>query len=232
MKRMRAWTIASAVLLVAASHARAQGDAAAPHPAPADAAAPHAARGDAAEHPWELSLSVFTYDVPHGKSYVSPILVAERGDLHLEARYNYEALDTGSLFVGWNFHHAFFDDALAMKLTPLVGGVVGHVNGVAPGCEIDLAYSRFDLYTEAEYLFDVDDHENNFFYDWSQLTWAPNDTLKLGLVAQRTRAYHTDLDVQRGILFGVTLKHLELTAYVFNLGWETPTYVLSLGFGF
>jgi hypothetical protein len=223
MKSARTRLIATGLALAAASRAQAQGDSGAPHPAHAE---------KAAEPAWEFSVTAFTYDVAHGESYVSPIVTAERGDLHLEARYNYEAQDTGSLFVGWNFHHSFFDDALAMKLTPLVGGVIGDVNGVAPGVELDLAYSRFDLYTEAEYVFDVDDKDNNFFYDWSQLTWSPIDAVHLGLVAQRTRAYTTGLDVQRGLLLGVTLDRLQVTGYLFNLGWETPTYVLSVGFGF
>jgi len=35
--------------------------------------------------------------------YVSPIVAADHGWLHLEARYNYENLRTGSLWAGYNF---------------------------------------------------------------------------------------------------------------------------------
>jgi hypothetical protein len=44
---------------------------------------------------------------------------------------------------------------------------------------------------------------------------------------QRTQAYKTDLDVQRGLLVGFTYVMLDFTAYVFNLGWDSPTIVLS-----
>jgi len=54
----------------------------------------------------------------------------------------------------------------------------------------------------------------------------------VGLVAQRTKAYHTNLDVQRGILLGFSRKRFDFTTYIFNAGWTDPTVVLSLGFSF
>jgi len=51
-------------------------------------------------------------------------------------------------------------------------------------------------------------------------------------VAQRTRAYQTDLDIQRGFLVGFSRKNLAFTTYVFNVGWTDPTVVLSIGVGF
>ena len=48
------------------------------------------------ESEWECSLSTSTYLVQNGRDYVNPNLVADRGWLHLEARYNYEAIKTGS----------------------------------------------------------------------------------------------------------------------------------------
>ncbi len=53
-------------------------------------------------NPWAFNLSVSGYEVPHGESYVSPTFTADRDTLHLEARYNYEGLQTGSFWVGYN----------------------------------------------------------------------------------------------------------------------------------
>ena len=52
---------------------------------------------------WSFAASVHTYIVPDSHNYAQPTLKADRGWLHLEARYNYEALETGSLWVGYNF---------------------------------------------------------------------------------------------------------------------------------
>jgi hypothetical protein len=56
--------------------------------------------------------------------------------------------------------------------------------------------------------------------------------LQLGLVSQRTRAYHTSLDIQRGVLVAFTYKKVNFTTNVFNFGWTVPTEVLSLGLNF
>jgi hypothetical protein len=83
-------------------------------------------------NPWEFNLSVSGYYVPNGQSYASPTFTADHDTLHLEARYNYEGLRTGSLWVGYNLT---VGKKLVLEATPMVGGVFGNVNGVAPGLE-------------------------------------------------------------------------------------------------
>jgi hypothetical protein len=106
--------------------------------------------------------------------------------------------------------------------------VFGDLDGIAPGYELTLSYGRFSLYDEGEYVVDLDDSDGNFLYNWLELTYAPLDWLRVGLVAQRTRAYETALDVQRGLLAGFSYGNAEFTVHVFNLGWEDPTIVCSL----
>jgi len=114
----------------------------------------------------------------------------------------------------------------------MIGGVFGELNGVAPGYEATLSWWKLELYTEGEYLIEVDDRSDNFFYTWSELSLSPLDWFRFGLVVQRTKAYETDLDFQRGFLAGLSYEPVDFTAYVLNLGWDTPTVVLSLGFEF
>jgi hypothetical protein len=52
---------------------------------------------------WEIGLTLDGYIVPDQDGYFSPTLAADREWLHLEARYNYEDLRTGSLWAGYNF---------------------------------------------------------------------------------------------------------------------------------
>jgi len=184
---------------------------------------------DAATHPWSFSLSTYGYIVPHDRSYVSPTFTADHEWLHLEARYNYENLETGSLWVGYNLS---VGQSLVLEATPMIGGVFGNTTGVAPGYEVSLTYKRFELSTQGEYVFDTKDRTGSFFYNWNELTYSPVDWFRAGLVSQRTRAYHTDLDVQRGLLVGFSYKKIDVTTYIFNAGWTDPTVVLALGFKF
>ena len=178
---------------------------------------------------WAFNASVYGYIVPESRDYVNPNFIADHDWLHLEARYNYEALETGSLWVGYNFS---IGKELVFDFAPMVGGVFGDLTGVAPGYSLALSYKRFMLSSQSEYVFDTGDSSGNFFYNWAQLGWSPWEWFTFGLASQRTRVYHTGLDVQRGVFVGFTYKSLSLNVYVFNPGWETPTVVTSLSVSF
>ena len=83
-----------------------------------------------------------------------------------------------------------------------------------------------------EYVFDTRGRSGNFYYSWPELTYSPVGWLRVGAVAQHTKAFETSLDVQHGFLVGVSHKHVEFTTYVFNVGWTDPTVVLELGVSF
>jgi hypothetical protein len=181
------------------------------------------------EKAWSFSVSAYTYIVPDSREYVQPTVTADRGWLHLEARYNYEALDTGSAWVGYNFSGG---EKLAWEFTPMLGGVFGDTTGIAPGYKGSLSWWKLELYSEGEYVFDTGTSSDSFFYNWSELTLAPLEWFRFGLVTQRTRVYETDRDVQRGLLVRFSYKKVDLSAYVFNPDEDKPTFVLGVGLTF
>ncbi len=188
---------------------------------------------EANEEAWSFSASVNTYIVPEDDDYAQPTIMADRDWLHLEARYNYEALETGSMWVGYNFAGG---DKLAWSFTPMLGGVFGDVNGIAPGYRGSLSWWKLQLYSEGESVFDTDGFSDSFLYNWSELTLAPVDWFRFGLVMQHTRAYETDRDIQRGLLVGFSWsKHnrmVDLTTYVFDLDEGKPTVVVAVTLSF
>jgi hypothetical protein len=182
-----------------------------------------------AEREWTIAVSVFTYLVPEGRDYAQPTLTVDRDWLHLEARYNYEDLDTGSIWAGYNFGGG---RKLAWELSPILGGVFGQTTGVAPGYKGSLSWWKVELYSEGEYVIDTGNSSESFFYNWAELTLAPVDWCRFGMVTQRTHVYRTERDVQRGFLIGFSYKHLDLTAYVFNPDDSRPLVVLAAGWTF
>jgi hypothetical protein len=187
------------------------------------------AGGAASKTPWAYSLTVDGYVVPHGQSYVDPVFTADREWLHLEARYNYEDLRTGSLWAGYNFS---VGKKLVLNVTPMIGGVFGRTTGIAPDCEMSLTYKQVEFSMSNEYVFDTSNHSGSFYYSWPQLTYSPLDWFRVGLVAEHTKALHTSLEVQRGFLVGFSHKKWEFTTYVFNPGLADPTTVLEVGVSF
>jgi len=158
-----------------------------------------------------------------------PIVSANKGNLHLEARYNYEDLKTVSAWIGYNI---FGGDEFEYFITPMVGGAVGRTNGIAPGLEFTLSIIGFELYSESEYLFDVEAKENNYFYSWTDLTYSPLDWLWFGISGQRTRVYQTELEIQRGMLIGAAYKNWQFTGYLYNLFSDDIFLMLSVASDF
>jgi hypothetical protein len=208
----RSAALKALLLLLAATPASAQSAPAAP---PAKA--------------WSFFASTYIYVVPDGANYAQPSLTADHDRVHLEARYNYEAQKTGSAWVGWNFSGG---NTVEWELTPMVGGVFGDVDGVAPGYKGSIGWRKIGLYSESEYVIDAADTSNSFFYNWSELTYSLTDGFRAGLVVQRTRAYQTDRDVQRGLILGYSYRRAEFTFCLFNPDEDKPTGAVSVGFRF
>ena len=181
------------------------------------------------EKAWAFSLSASAYVVPDDTDYAQPTFNADRGSLHLEARYNYESLDTGSVWLGYNFSGG---DELAWEFTPMLGGIFGDTSGIAPGYRFSATFGKIDFSSEGEFVFDTGHSGESFFYNWSELSISPVPWFRLGLVGQRTRAYQTDLDTQRGFLAGFSYEKIDFTTYVFDPDRSHPTWVFSVEVNF
>jgi len=175
---------------------------------------------------WEFSADANLYFIPDD-FFVLPVFRADKNKLHLEARYNYEDMETFSAWVGYNISGG---NEFEYTFTPMIGGVVGTAQGIAPGLEMTLGYKGFELYSESEYMFDFE--VENFFYNWSDLTYSPTDWLWFGISGQRLRVYQTDLEVQRGLVVGASLKNWELSTYVYNIGRSDAFVLVTVSVGF
>jgi hypothetical protein len=193
---------AAAALLLSALTCPAQegGNAVAP-PLPADAT-----------H-WAYSATASYYAFRDQSDFMLGVATAEQGPLHLEARYNYEAQDSGSLFAGWKFSGG---EKLTYELTPILGAVFGQKEGIAPGFEASIEYGIVDFYTETEYVRDLEVRQDSFTYSWNELGLSPLEWLRFGLATQRTMVYQSDRDIQRGLFAQLLLGKVTLGLYVFN----------------
>ena len=191
--------------------------------------APLEADTDRNETKWEFSLSTFTYLAQHARDYVNPNFTADRDWLHLEARYNYEELKTGSVWFGYNFSTG---QKLKFEATPMLGGVFGDITGIAPGYTITVRYGSIELSTQAEYFFDAGTSAGDFFYSWSELSASPADWFRVGIVVERTQASGFSSDVRRGPLIGFKYKEVDLTTYWLAPGSDEATFVFGVTVNF
>ena len=66
---------------------------------------------------------------------------------HLEMRYNYEAQNSVSGFVGRN---VAFGTSVVLQMTPMLGALAGETTGIVPALELDRAWKRLEFNTEGE----------------------------------------------------------------------------------
>ena len=178
---------------------------------------------------WSLRASAAVYVLPDEGNYVQPTVAGDRGALHLEGRYNYEDRHSPSVFAGWNVE---FGKALTLQLTPMFGVVAGDTDGIIPALEVSLEWRRLALYSEGEYVIDLASRADRFLYNWSEASVSVTRWLRAGLVTQRTRAYNTPRDIQRGPLVGVNVSNIEATFYIFNPGSNEHVVVTAISVKF
>lgn len=154
-------------------------------------------------------LAIFTPD----DNFLSPVVYIDYKRFHFEPRYNYENLETFSTFVGYHFKGG---KKIKYLVTPMLGGVVGKTNGIAPGLEFDISLGRFGIYSEMEYLLDADHSADSYFYSWTKIRFIATKWLILGVAGGRNRIYKNDVKIQRGVCVGFVKGKNVLTGYYYN----------------
>lgn len=172
------------------------------------------------------SITGFYYAMRDQPDFGVGVASLNRGSLHLEGRYNYEAHDAGSAFVGWNFSGG---ETVTFAITPIIGVLFGSTHGVIPGVEASVAYGPFDAYIEAEYVYDRQNHSDSYYYAWSELGWKPVEWLRLGLAGQRTLVVQTDRNFQGGVFAQLTLGKATLSVYAFDPDRASRYTIFALG---
>ena len=114
---------------------------------------------------WSFTATASTYVVPDSRNYVEGVITADQRWLHLEGRYNYEELDTGSAWIRYNFN---VGSKVRLHVTPMVGVVFGRGTGIGPGQRITVNWRRFEVYSEDEIVFSTRTGDS-FYYTWSEL---------------------------------------------------------------
>jgi len=178
---------------------------------------------------WEFAITAYPTFVRGGDDYTSAIAVADRGPLHLEARYNYEAIGARSAFVGWTLSGG---EEVKWELTPILGGTWGTKSAFVPGFEASVSWGRFDFYAEAEHVRDHTTNDENYNYVWSELGFKPVEWLRVGAVGQRTRIYGGEREFQRGPFVQFVWDRVTVAGYWFNPGSQDQVVVASIGMTF
>mgnify|MGYP001338036846 CR=1 FL=1 len=171
---------------------------------------------------------MLTFLYPDTLTLWNPVLNARHGHLHLEARYQWEDWRTASVWAG---RHFVFGTTVKVEVTPMVGAVFGHLNGMAPGYLLEAHWRSLSFYSSSELFISFRDGTDNFAYTWNELG-VDLKVISAGIAAQRLRAVRSPLDLERGVWLKREQGDFIFGAYLFNFGWTDPTVAVSLAYGF
>jgi hypothetical protein len=165
------------------------------------------------------------YWANHEQTTVTPQVWVSLKNYYLEARYNYEDLQTFSLYFGKSFALGKRDIA---EITPLIGGVAGKVNGISPAFNFSLDYLKFSIVSQTQYTFDLQHYSSSFFYDWTNFSFGIYKNLGLGGSIMTCIPQSGKTSFTAGPIINFRLKHLFLEAYSYDFGRERPLWALGI----
>ena len=174
---------------------------------------------------WSFGASLSWYYVPNDKNFGVLDATADHGPLHFELRYHDEAIGTASALIGWNFE---LGETVKLELTPLVGCLLGDEGGPIVGLLVELRWGPLSFTSQDEWVWAVQGGKGGLFYAWTELDVRPWHWARAGIVAQRTRLFHTAREVIFGPLVGFTAWNLDFSFYWFQPGGIDQTFSVTL----
>lgn len=167
------------------------------------------------------------HSLSRNESYVwMPVLhyTAKHG-FYGEARYNYEELQTGSLYAGKNFSGG---KKINYSVTPMLGVVFGKYNGGSAAMNVDIEYGKMFFSGQLQYTVNKENKEEDFFYNWSELGCNIGNKFYGGISMQQTKLYGSKVSADAGLLFGFETGKITIPLYLFSPFSEKRNVILGL----
>ncbi len=139
---------------------------------------------------------------------------------YIEARGNYEASNSASLYFGKAFRKTA---PVSYSITPIAGLVAGGFNGGSVGANVALDYKELSFSSQSQYTFSIENKAENFTYSWADLTYQLKKWVSAGVSLQQTRGVF-----EKGVLIKGVYKKLSIPLYVFSPLTNERYFVLGL----
>ena len=148
--------------------------------------------------------------------------------IYAELRYNYEDVQTVSLYGGKTFGGG---NALKFTLTPMLGFSVGKFSGVSLATNADAEWKDFYLSSQTQYSMGTKPGVADFFFSWSELGYSISDNF-FGAAAIQYTLQQGVHDAEPGLMAGVNFKNVSIPVYVFNPFNTGRYFVVGLNYEF
>jgi hypothetical protein len=165
-----------------------------------------------------------------GKEYMwMPVVhYQSKKGIYTELRYNYEEVQTLSLYGGKTFSGG---NILKFTLTPMLGFSVGNFSGLSLATNADVEWKNFYLSSQSQYSMATKHGIDDFFFSWSELGYSLSDNFFGGVAIQYTMQQGVN-DAEPGFVAGLNLKNVSIPVYVFSPFKTGRYFVVGLNYEF
>jgi len=134
-----------------------------------------------------------------------------RGE-YAEVRYNYEEQATVSVFAGKRFSTG---QRKVCSFTPMLGFSAGIFSGISPALNAELEWGNLFITAQSQYSFSMGNKDKSFFFNWSEMGYAPVKGFFTGAVVQVTSDREKVL-IETGFMAGIEIGKFSIPVYLFN----------------
>lgn len=145
--------------------------------------------------------------------------------IYTEMRYNYEELNTASVYIGKSFSK---DGSISYVVTPMLGIVFGKFNGGSLAMNLELEHKKIFASMQTQYTISKDAVGNNFFFTWAEVGYEPVKWFFTGVSTQLTKMYNKNIAPEYGILAGFKIKKITIPIYVFNALSKDQNFIIGI----
>jgi hypothetical protein len=175
----------------------------------------------------KLGFENYHYLGQPGAALVVPIIHFEtKNKGYAELRYNYEDMQTLSLYGGKTFSTG---KDLHFSITPMVGLSTGKFTGASVAANAELEWKNFYGSSQTQYSMGLKKGMTNFFFSWSELGYNISRYFFTGVAMQFTRKKAQE-DIEPGFLAGFNFKSFSFPFYVFSPFRPRGYFVLGLNY--
>ncbi len=148
-----------------------------------------------------------------------------KGD-YAEIRYNYEALNTISVFGGRSISGG---RSFQFNCTPMLGFSFGGFSGISLAANAEGEWNNLYISSQSQYSIAIRAVNSDFFFNWSELCYSIADRYFFGGAIQYTLGNGIH-ELDPGLVAGVNFKNISIPFYIFRPFSAKGYYILGVNF--
>jgi hypothetical protein len=174
---------------------------------------------------YQAGLEQYFYMDKNAITYTPVIWYQANSNWYAEARYNYDAEKTLSVYAGKTFEKK---STISYSVSTIAGILIGQFKGGAIAVNTELEYKKIFLSLQSQYTFSIKYPNTNFIYNWGDIGYSYSSVLSAGVSIQQTSLCSSQSD--RGLFIKAEFGNWTLPFYLFNPEKNDRYAVLGLNF--